>query len=312
MNSRPRIRMALLNFLSKVAAWGVVMAAAVACAAATLPVPTPLVAKSPRSAEVAEGTAYEQRIIWQSQPKGEALFIPQQVWDSTAFEELPLSSLDRTGILYWLGLGEKPVLPRTHQLPDRADWLAEQRAKFAEPIADCQILMMDFREPRKDPSGQPRPLHELFIGPQAGLVAEVVAVVAGASAGGSPAEAAYLRVEEILQDRAGLLRPGMVLATVRNKGTFVYRGVKRCDEGRPKLLNIQAGDRVLVAGVFSGEDTEVLNTVYELKIVDGMLQEKPNLNTTDTLPMPLEALLGEVVATVPGRWALYGEAARAV
>lgn len=289
MNQSPRPPRTLPSNQWKALACGTAFAAAFACAAANPPAPTPLTTTPPRSAEVVEGTNYEERVVWQSQAKGEALFIPQRVWDTTPFEELPLSDLDRAGILYWLGLGEKPVLRRI-QVPDRADWLAEQRAKFAEPIADCQILMMEFREPRKHPPGRPRPLHELFIGPQAGLVAEVVAVVPGASPGGSPAEAAYLRVEEILQDRAGLIRPGMVLTAVRNKGTFVYRGVERCDEGRPKLLSIQAGDRVLVAGVFYGEDTEVLDTVYELKLVDGILQEKPSLNITDTLPMPLEVL----------------------
>lgn len=296
MNPRPRSRMALRAYLPVAAAWAAALATAFACAASP-PAPTPLTTKPPLSPEIAEGTVYEERIIWQSKVDRVAEFIPQRVWDSTPFEELPIPELSRASLLYWLGRGPWPqrtgtAAKRFNTPPDPVAWLAEQRARFQEPIADCQRPRVNFREVSKRPSGSPMPLRQMVYPISSGVVGEIVAVVPGADPGGAPMEAVYLRVEEILTDHGGVLAPGEVIAFLRRKGRFTLQGFEFCDEGENTLLDTQPGERILVGGPISRSDSGLMSNVYELRLKDGMLQPEPTLNISDVLPMPL-ALLKE-------------------
>lgn len=303
----------LFHFSRRVTGGTLMLLAALACAptparsqALAAPAPAPGPAESPQALpyEVPAGTAFESHILWWDKAKNEARFIPQQVWDRTPLDELPISDRDMEMLRYRLSDGAIEPSPfltlllRRAPWLDRRVWLAQQRALGVEPRACEQPI--EEAGARRPPVRAPRPLHELIRVNEASFVGEVVAVVPGASPTGFPQEAVYLRVGEVLRDERQRVRPGAILVRVRSTGRVNIEGQELCSE-RP--FNVEAthlGDTVLLGGRLEEHGAGLLFPQFELRVVDGQILPGSTAPTTDTLPKALDQLRAECGGNPPG------------
>lgn len=269
---------------------------------------------APEKAGFAEGsvnrvtteTDFDQTILWRDGAKSEALFIPQEKWDSRAIEELPLSGSQLEMLRYRLSGGTiEPSTQLAYALSkapwlDRRTWLAEQRAKGAHEVRDCEQPQEHFRSTQKLPAGEPIPLAELIRANELGFVGEIVAVVPGATPTGFPQEAVYLRIVEILQDLGHRFRVGAVIPRLRTYGRVVIQGQELCVERPPQVEDTGVEDTVLVGGRVELPGPGVLYQQFELRLQGDAIEPTSSVNTSEPLPPSLPSLRAALVGKRPG------------
>ncbi len=268
----------------------------------------------PEKTEVVEGsvnkvtteTDFDQTILWRDGAKSEALFIPQRKWDSLPFGELPLSGSQLEMLRYRLSGGTiEPSAQLAYALSktpwlDRRTWLAEQRAKGAQEVQDCEQPQEHFRSTKKLPAGEPRPLEELIKANELGFVGEIVAVVPGATPTGFPEEAVYLRVVEILQDLGHRFQVGAIIPRLRTYGRVVIQGQELCVE-QPRLAkDTGVGDTVLVGGRVELPGPGVLYQQFEFGLRGDSIEPAAAVNVREPLPASLSSLRTALVAGPTG------------
>ncbi len=227
-----------------------------------------------RSTAPSGDLSYADKILWHSEARREALFLPQAVLNETPLERLPLQGDAKRSVRWALGLESEEF--NEHM----------QRTKEKVPAVPP--------EAGRRPSGKPVALHSLVEGPDLTFVGQVVAVSDGLhGVWGCAAEAVFIRVDQIIQDRRHQLRPGTVIAKVRTGGSIEVGGQEIRSERPNDQEDTRPGDQVLIGGNIARDDSGTLWDTFELVVREGVIQPSTSMNLTDELPKPLSRLLEE-------------------
>lgn len=251
-----------------------------------------------RSEPASGDPAYLERVLWHPEKPGQALFAPKTVLESTPIDDLPLGDFSKRWLLWQVGHAEPPSPWWAGGPLNPERWKKEQRAEQTEPIRACEVPRDEFRVSRS--RGWPDPLLTRIQSQDATIVGSVVAVVPGWAWGWAwgPAEMVYIRVDEVLRDRKGRLKAGMVVHKSRPAGEVVVGGQAFCSERDPWEIEIQAGDSVLMGGELDDGGAYDVDIDFMLLVRDGLIQPRPASPVSDRLPVPL-AELREQVRTHP-------------
>jgi len=133
----------------------------------------------------------------------------------------------------------------------------------------------------------------------AAFVGRLVAVEPGWGPYGGVAEAGYLRVEEVLVNRAAHAAPsvGDIVSILFPGGGVTIRGIRICQDRTEGFYAPIVGDRVLAIGRRSRNDSVLFRDVYRFPIMDDEVLAQPYRNLrSDQRSVALQLLENELMA----------------
>lgn len=192
------------------------------------------------------------RILWANREQGKPRFIPEEVLRTSDIAALPLTDLQRYELrseVAEFASGEWKNLCK------RALW--EGSSQGADPDA---VTFLEAT--RTNPAA--------FIG-------QIVAVVPGWGPYGGVAEAAYLKVEEVLvtRDERATPKVGDTVAVLFSGGSVSIEGTRVCRNRAEGFYSPFVGDRILAIGHLSPHDGMLFRDSFRFPIVDDEVVAQP-------------------------------------
>lgn len=210
-----------------------------------------------------------ERLIWTSEEGTSALFLPEQVLNEVALEELPITGVDRSVL--------KDLVERFRKLPP--GYCSSAREELKQGSADETLPLADFVADFKG-----------------AFVAEVISIEKGWTPWGwDVSSLAVVRVQQTVHDREGVVpENGAEVGLLFRGGTLQYHGVTICEKPIEGLYRPEVGDQILVAG--SGwPDSRFFNGRAVFPIDGGMVQPVPYASiTAGEVPRLVESLREEI------------------
>lgn len=194
----------------------------------------------------------EARVLWGDAEHQVPMFIPQRLLETTPLDELPIDYVRRDFL-------ESEV----EKFQDER-WGYRCNSSDDESEQGADEVTFTFEE-------QLRRFPEVVVG-------QIEYVVPGWSVHHMRvAEAAYVRVEEILRDEGARLAQsgGMVLGVLFIGGKTVVGNTTLCEERRKGLYQPVTGDRIVVAGELLAEEPPFLHASLRFPVVKGDVLAQP-------------------------------------
>jgi hypothetical protein len=211
-----------------------------------------------------EHNPFEEHIVWQTEPGGYALFIPEALMQYDARVALPIAFEQQVSAFEEIGLAEKTRFESDEK-------------KIA--CANTPHLNLTSKHPAADAVA----LEELLAGQTVVVAGSVVDVRAGWGVGGAQT-LVYLQVEEILVQQKGpahgpteqrTVRVGDIVSITVNTGRVFVDGEVLCNQTDAGVDMPGKGDRVLGSGFPFVSDAYALGRGFLFRLEGELIEPTP-------------------------------------
>jgi hypothetical protein len=223
----------------------------------------------------------QRQILWHPEHSGEAIFIPEVLFQEHDLSELPLTPQQRSDLESWI---DKHRNPARYYAPV---YVARGAPFCSEPMFS----------PRQGLSEDARPLPDLVREASLAFVGQVAAVVPGKDyVLLGVGRLIYVEVKELLvvadDAKASAPRVGESVAVLKEGGSLKVGGVTLCEKSRPGFDHPEVGDWLLVVGAPPPAGSPFMRDASTFPIENGEVLPQPYRRLQkDETPRSVRSLL---------------------